>query len=77
MHCNGTVYSWTNLLPTYANNTKWSNEQEFKFGTIDQPERRVLTAAELPKLGEPAKTQSKDLPKLGMELDYGEGEDEF
>lgn len=41
------------------------------------PERRVLTAAELPKLGEPATLQSEDLPKLGMKLDYGEGEDEF
>lgn len=68
----GTIY-WLNN----ANNTKWSNEQEFKFGTIDQPERRVLTAAELPKLGEPATLQSEDLPKLGMKLDYGEGENDI
>ena len=39
--------------------------------------KRILTAAELPKLGEPTKTQGEDLPKLGMKLDYEEGENEF
>lgn len=39
--------------------------------------KRILTAAELPKLGESTTLQSEDLPKLGMKLDYGEGEDEF
>ena len=39
--------------------------------------KRILTAAELPKLGEPATLQSEDLPKLGMKLDYEEGEHEF
>lgn len=41
----GIIY-WLNN----ANNTKWSNEQEIRLGTTDQPERQVLTAAELPKL---------------------------
>ena len=39
--------------------------------------KRILTAAELPKLGDATKKQGEDLPKLGMKLDYGEGEDEF
>lgn len=39
--------------------------------------KRILIAAELPKLGEPATLQGEDLPQLGMKLDYGEGENEF
>ena len=42
----GTIY-WLNN----AHNTKWSNEQEFHFGAIEQVERAALSAAELPKLG--------------------------
>ena len=39
--------------------------------------KRILTAAELPQLGGSTTLQSEDLPKLGMELDYEEGENEF
>ncbi len=39
--------------------------------------KRILTAAELPKLGGATKKQGEDLPKLGMKLDYEEGENEF
>lgn len=39
--------------------------------------KRILTADELPKLGEPATLQSGNLPQLGMKLNYGEGEHEF
>lgn len=38
----GTIY-WLNN----ANNTKWSNEQEFKFGTVENEKHKVLTIAEL------------------------------
>ena len=31
-----------------SENTRWSNEQEFKFGAIEEPERKVLRADELP-----------------------------
>ena len=31
-------------------NTRWSNKQEFEFGTIEDCNRQALTAAELPKL---------------------------
>ena len=41
----GVIY-WLNNTA----NSKWSNEQEFKFGTIEYDHRRVLSAAELPKL---------------------------
>lgn len=41
----GTIY-WLNN----SSNTKWSNEQEFKFGTVEQPERKMLTLNELPRL---------------------------
>ena len=44
---NAGVIFWLNN----KENTRWSNEQEFKFGTIEQPERRALSASELPKLG--------------------------
>lgn len=59
---NAGVIFWLNN----KENTRWSNEQEFKFGVVENEERRVLTAAELPKLGEYAKIQSDDLPQLGM-----------
>ena len=39
--------------------------------------KRVLSAAELPKLGDATKKQGEDLPKLGMKLDYGEGENDI
>lgn len=42
----GVIY-WLNN----AVNTKWSNEQEFKFATMDHNIRPVLTAADLPQLG--------------------------
>lgn len=41
----GTIF-WLNN----KENTRWSNEQEFKFGTMEQSEHRVLTARDLPKL---------------------------
>ena len=59
---NAGVIFWLNN----KENTRWSNEQEFKFGVVENEERRVLTAAELPKLGDYAKIQSDDLPQLGM-----------
>jgi hypothetical protein len=49
----GTIY-WLNN----ANNTKWSNEQEFKFGTIEQRNTRPLTAKDLLNLG--ALSQDKE-----------------
>ena len=59
----GTIY-WLNN----SGNTKWSNEQEFKFGTVEQPERRVLTVDELPRLSLPddSPLSCETLPKLGM-----------
>lgn len=64
----GTIY-WLNN----ANNTKWSNEQEFKFGTVEQPERRILTADELPRLCVTEEVQSEVLPQLGIKQDDEEG----
>lgn len=70
-------------------NTCWSNEQEFKFGTVEQPERRVLSADELPNLflkdkdnipSLPELLEQKErekLPQLGIKSDDGEGENEF
>lgn len=48
-------------------NTRWSNEQEFKFGTIEQPERKILSADELPRLSVEASSGSdktEELPAL-------------
>ena len=42
----GTIY-WLNN----AHNSKWSNEQEFKFGVAETVGRNILTAADLPRLG--------------------------
>lgn len=42
----GVIY-WLNNTA----NSKWSNEQEFRFGTVEQQYHRVLSAAELPQLG--------------------------
>lgn len=73
----------------HKENTRWSNEQEFKFGTVEQPERRVLSADELPNLflkdkdnipSLPELLEQKErekLPQLGIESDDGEGENEF
>lgn len=70
-------------------NTCWSNEQEFKFGTVEQPERRVLSADELPNLflkdkdnipSLPELLEQKErekLPQLGIKSDDGKGENEF
>ncbi len=41
---NAGVIFWLNN----KENTRWSNEQEFKFGAIEEPERKVLRADELP-----------------------------
>lgn len=41
----GTIF-WLNN----KENTRWSNEQEFKFGMVEQKERPVLTADQLPRL---------------------------
>lgn len=61
----GTIY-WLNN----AHNTKWSNEQEFKFGVTEKPERRVLTASELPKLGvakgDAVQQEGASLPRLDV-----------
>lgn len=43
---NAGVIFWLNN----KENTRWSNEQEFKFGVAEQPERRVLSIDELPTL---------------------------
>ena len=49
-------------------NTRWSNEQEFKFGTVEQPERRILTVDELPRLSlsDDSSLNCETLPQLGM-----------
>lgn len=44
---NAGVMYWLNN----SNNSKWSNEQEFKFGTAEHNDRPTLTAADLPQLG--------------------------
>lgn len=60
-NCNnaGTIF-WLNN----KENTRWSNEQEFKFGTVEQPERRVLSADELPNLFLKDKDNIPSLPEL-------------
>lgn len=67
---NAGVIFWLNN----KENTRWSNEQEFKFGTVEQPERRALSAAELPRLGETGQLQAEDLPQLRALQDYEEAE---
>ncbi len=57
---NAGVIFWLNN----KENTRWSNEQEFKFGTVDVEKTRSLSAAELPKLGQVPATL---LPKLDDE----------
>ncbi len=57
----GTIF-WLNN----KENTRWSNEQEFKFGVVEQPERKVLTAKDLPRLGELIEPKCENLPQLGM-----------
>lgn len=58
----GTIY-WLNN----AHNTKWSNEQEFRFGATEQQERPALTAADLPKLGNYSPRTAELLPRLEHE----------
>jgi len=41
---------------------------------VEQPERRALSAAELPRLGETGQLQAEDLPQLGALQDYEEAE---
>lgn len=67
---NAGVIFWLNN----RENSRWSNEQEFRFGTVEQPERRVLSAQELPKLGEYTTLKSESLPQLGALQDYEEVE---
>lgn len=65
----GVIY-WLNN----ANNTKWSNEQEFKFGVTEEPERRILAMDELPVLdyaGDIKDTGQQDTMTLPY-LDDGE-----
>lgn len=57
---NAGVIFWLNN----KENTRWSNEQEFKFGTVDVEKTRSLSAAELPKLGQ---VPASLLPKLDEE----------
>lgn len=57
---NAGVIFWLNN----KENTRWSNEQEFKFGTVDVEKTCSLSAAELPKLGQVPATL---LPKLDDE----------
>ena len=51
-----------------TNNHSYVNTSEFKIEAISDKQQRVLTAAELPRLGEPKEDVEKDavqLPKLG------------
>ena len=51
-----------------CNNHSYTNTSEFKVEAISDKQQRVLTAAELPRLGEPKEDVEKDavqLPKLG------------
>ncbi len=57
---NAGVIFWLNN----KENTRWSNEQEFKFGTVDVEKTRSLSASELPKLGQ---VPASLLPKLDEE----------
>lgn len=60
----GTIF-WLNN----KENTRWSNEQEFKFGVVEQKERPVLTADQLPRLGDLPEDSISTLPQLGGEED--------
>lgn len=42
---NAGVIFWLNN----RENTKWSNEQEFKFGSVEDQERQVVSVSELPR----------------------------
>lgn len=57
---NAGVIFWLNN----KENTRWSNEQEFKFGTVDVEKTRSLSASELPKLEQ---VPASLLPKLDEE----------
>ena len=51
-----------------CNNHSYTNTSEFKVEAISDKQQRVLTAAELPRLGEPKEDMEKNaaqLPKLG------------
>lgn len=58
----GVIY-WLNN----ANNTKWSNEQEFKFGVSEEKTepRRWMSMDELPVLGNPEDHDTASFPRLG------------
>lgn len=70
---NAGVIFWLNN----KENTRWSNEQEFKFGTIEQPERRILSVDELPRLsvevssGNEKTEELPELPNLCMSENEG------
>lgn len=51
-----------------CNNHSYTNTSEFKVEAISDKQQRVLTAAELPRLGEPKEDMEKNaaqFPKLG------------
>jgi hypothetical protein len=59
---NAGVIFWLNN----RENSRWSNEQEFKFGTVEnKEEKHILTASELPKLG--MDDDDMQLPVLGTD----------
>lgn len=64
----GTIF-WLNN----KENTRWSNEQEFKFGTMEQPERTILPASELPKLNDSLSLSKAELlPQLNNTVSCNE-----
>lgn len=66
---NAGVIFWLNN----RENTKWSNQQEFQFGTTEQFDQRLLNASELPKLNGGSMNVIKQLPQFNTDL-QGENE---
>lgn len=61
---NAGVIFWLNN----RENTKWSNQQEFQFGTTEQFEKQLLSASELPKLNIPNANIIEQLPRFNSDL---------